>query len=434
MCMPEDQFSRRKTLGYISGAAMSFPFIVPSSVLGNACSPAPSDRITLGFIGTGDQGIQQNLKSFLANDDAQAVAVCDVDTERREEAKSLVNSQYGNNSCASYNDFREILQRDDIDAVVISTPDHWHAIMSVMTAKAGKDVFCEKPTVTIEEGRVVSDVNGAANRVFQTGTEDRSIFVYHRMAELVRNGRIGKLHTIRVGLPAGITRPASLDRGKTYEIPEGFDYDMWLGPAPRAPYNPARCHFNFRYISDYAGGILPDWGAHLVDTAQWGNDTEHSGPSEITGMGIYPHDGLYDTAYEYFINYRYANDVRMIIRSGSVFIRFEGTEGWVGNTGWRGELEASSDEIKNSVIGPDEIHLFTCPEGEQRNFLDCVKSRQDPYFPAEIGHRCCTVMHLGNIAMQLGRTLHWDPVKEEFISDETANRLRSRPYRSPWRL
>ncbi|MCL5019722.1 MAG: Gfo/Idh/MocA family oxidoreductase [Patescibacteria group bacterium] len=435
--MPDKLFSRRDVLGRLTGAAgaaASFPFIVPSSVFSTARSTAPSDRITLGFIGTGSQGIEQNLKNFIKYADAQVLAVCDVDTERREQAKSLVDKQYGNTACAAYNDFREILQRKDIDAVVISTPDHWHAIISIMAAKAGKDVFCEKPTVTIEEGRAVSDVITATKRVFQTGTEDRSIPVYHRMAELVRNGRIGKLHTIRVGLPAGIIRPAVLDQGKTYTVPEGFDYEMWLGPAPKAPYNPARCHFNFRYVSDYAGGILPDWGAHLLDTAQWGNDTEHSGPAEITGMGLYPHDGLYDTAYEYYIEYHYASGVRMIVRSGSVFLRFEGTDGWVGNTNWRGKLEASSDEILNSTIEPNETHLFTCPEGEQRNFLDCVKSRQDPYFPAEIGHRCCTVAHLGNIAMRLKRPLRWDPAKEEFINDEEANRLRSRQYRSPWKL
>jgi len=237
-----------------------------------------------------------------------------------------------------------------------------------------------------------------------------------------------------VGLPAGLVHPAYLDRGKTYTIPDGFDYDLWLGPAPWAPYHPARCHFNFRYISDYAGGILPDWGAHLLDTAQWANDTERSGPVAVEGMGLYPHDGLFDNAYEYYLHYQYENDVRMIVRSGHVFLRFEGTEGWVGNDGWRGALEASSDAIKDSMIGPDEVRLFTCPEGEQRNFLDCVKSRQDPYFPAEIGHRCCTVAHLGTIAMGLKRPLRWDPEQETFIGDDEANRLRTREYRWPWRL
>jgi predicted dehydrogenase len=209
---------------------------------------------------------------------------------------------------------------------------------------------------------------------------------------------------------------------------------MWLGPAPRAPYHPARCHFNFRWVSDYSGGILPDWGTHLMDTAQWANDTEHSGPVEISGLGVFHHDSLWDNVHEYVVHYRYDNGVRMIVQSGNTSLRFEGTDGWVGNAKFRGELEASSDKIMNAVIGPEETHLFTCPEGEHRNFLDCVKSRTDPYFPVEIGHRCCTVAHLGNIALKLGRKVRWDQVAEEFPGDAEANQMRVRQYRDPWQL
>jgi hypothetical protein len=209
---------------------------------------------------------------------------------------------------------------------------------------------------------------------------------------------------------------------------------MWLGPAPQAPYTPGRCHWNFRWILDYSGGQLTDWGAHLVDTAQWANDTEHTGPVEVAGKGIFPTHSLYNAATEYRIEYKYANAVRMIITSGPVSLRFEGTEGWIGNIGWRGPLQAKPNSILDSRIGPDEIHLYTEPRGEHRNFLDCVKSRRDPYFPAEIGHRCCTVLHLGNISMLLNRKLKWDPEKERFPADTEANKMISRSMRSPWNL
>lgn len=392
---------------------------------------APSERITVGMIGTGSHGVGVNLKSFLAQSDAQVVAVCDIDRPRMENACRLVNDKYGNKDCAMHTDFREVIARPDVDAVMISTPDHWHTPISLMALRAGKDVICEKPTLTIEEGRVLSDTVRRLGKVFQTSTEDRSVHVYHRMAELVRNGRIGKLQRIQVGLPSGSNR---IVEATPQPVPDGFNYEMWLGPAPWAPYCAARCHYQFRWIFDYSGGMLTDWGAHLLDTAQWGNDTEHSGPVEVQGTGKRFADGLYDTFYEFDIQYRYANGVEMTVDGRGVRIKFIGTDGWVGNTGWRGPLEASSKAILNSVIAENELHLYTCAGGEHRNFLDCVKSRKDPYFPAEIGHRCATVMHMGNIVMLLGRKLRWDPVKEEFLNDETANRMRRRFMREPWTL
>ena len=412
-----------------AGAAAALPQIVPASVLGAEGRPPPSRRITLGFIGTGSQGVDMNLRNFLRQPDAQVLAVCDVDRGRMAGACDLVNKAYGNRDCAQHADFREIIARPDIDAVCISTPDHWHVPMSLLALRAGKDVICEKPTLTIGEGRILSDTVRQLGRVFQTATEDRSVFVYHRLAELVRNGRIGKLQRIRVGLPSS---PAAPGDPTPRPVPEGFDYEMWLGPAPWAPYCAGRTHFNFRWVSDYAGGILADWGAHLIDTAQWANDTERSGPVAVEGWGKRHEGGLYDTFHSFELTYTYASGVPMVVKSGGVFIRFEGSEGWVGNTGWRGPLEASSPALLNSVIGADETRLFTCPAGEHRNFLDCVVSRREPYFPAEIGHRCSTVMHLGNLSMQLGRKLRWDPAREEFIGDEAANRLRSRVPRAPW--
>jgi predicted dehydrogenase len=404
------------------------PAIVPASVFGSGDRASPSNRITIASIGIGGEGTR-NLMAFLGQPDAQVVAVCDVDRAHLEAAQKRVGERYGNKDCAVYRDFREILARRDIDAVCISTPDHWHVPISVMAIWAGKDVICEKPTLTIAEGRLLADTVRNYAKVFQTSTEDRSLAVYHRMAELVRNGRIGKLKRIRVTLPTG---PGTPGDPTPQPVPPGFDYDLWLGPAPWAPYCPARIHWNFRWISDYSGGMLTDWGAHLIDTAQWANDTEHTGPIEVEGTGKRYFGGLYDTYYEYHLKYKYANGVEMLVDNGNVALKFEGTDGWVGNDGWVGPLAASSKEIMTSQIGPAEVRLETCFAGEHRNFLDCVKSRKDPYFPAEIGHRCSSVMHVGNIAMWLGRKLRWDPAREIFPQDETANRYLSRAMREPW--
>ncbi|MHC4206579.1 MAG: Gfo/Idh/MocA family protein [Planctomycetota bacterium] len=432
--MARRHINRRDFLKRAAGASVAsvgFPYLVQYSALGNAGTVAASERITVGFIGTGSHGIDMNLKSFLAQADAQAVAVCDVDPVHLKQGLDTVNKKYGNKDCAAYKDFRELLARDDIDAVMISTPDHWHVPISIAAAKAGKDVECEKPTLTIEEGRVLCDVIKCYGRVFQWSTEDRAVYEYHRMCELVRNGRIGKVHTIRVELPSGPDTPGNPE---PMPVPEGFDYDLWLGPAPWAPYTKDRIHWNFRWILDYSGGMLTDWGAHLLDGAQWGNNTEHTGPVEVEGKGKFFKDGLYNTAYEYHIEYKYADGVRLIVTSGTPSLRFEGSEGWIGNRGWRAPLQAEPKSILDSVIGPNEIHLYTCKGGEQRNFLDCVKSRKDCYFPPEIGQRCFTIAHIGNISMLLGRKLRWNPEKERFINDEQANRMLSRAMRSPWRL
>lgn len=428
--------------GFIKGvaAAIAAPHIVPSSALGRGETVSPSNRIALGFIGTGDHGVGRNLKMFLAQPDAQVLAVCDVDFNRREGAKKIVEAHYARatskgtyEGCACYNDFREVIARKDIDAVMNSTPDHWHVIPAVLAAKAGKDVMCEKPlTLTVAEGRVLSDTVKRHNRIFQTASENRSIGVYHRMCELVRNGRIGKLKSIRVTLPKGRwVHPASMEVGPP---PKGFDYDMWLGQAPWAPYCEARCHWNFRWVLDYSGGMLTDWGAHLIDIAQWGNDTERTGPVEVEGKGVFPKEGIYNTATEFDINYKYANGVELNISSSEPGMRFEGTDGWIENSGWTAPLKAHPQSVLESPIGPDETHLYTCPGGEQRNFLDCVKSRKQCYGPAEIGHRTITIAHIGNIAMILGRKLKWNPDTERFVNDPGADKMLSRPMRAPWEL
>lgn len=405
---------------------LGFPSIIPSRVLG---ADAPSKKIQVGLIGTGSHGIGRNLNRYLRQKDARVVVLCDVDSNHLESAKETTDRHYGNHDCAATKDFREVLARRDVDAVMISTPDHWHTLMSVMALRAGKDVQCEKPTLTIDEGKLLVETVRRLDKVFQTSTEDRSLPVYHRMAELVRNGRIGKLQKIEVILPRQPTTPGN---PTPQPVPPELDYDMWLGPAPFAPYTRDRVHFNFRWIWDYSGGIICDWGAHLFDTAQWANDSERTGPVEVEGTGSYWEGGLYNTVKDYDVTYRYANGVVMTCKPGNPSIKFIGTDGWVGNRGWNANVEASSDEILRSKIGPNELHLYTNPEGEHRDFLDCMKSRRDPYFPVDIGHRVSTICHLANIAIKVGRKLKWDPQAERFLNDDSANAMLSRPMRSPW--
>ncbi len=411
-------------------AAGVAPTILPSGLFG---ADAPSKKITVGCIGVGGHGTGHNLRAYLKQADARVVMVCDVDSKRMERAKKMVDSFYRDSGagCATTKDFRQVLARPDIDAVMISTPDHWHTLMSVMALRSGKDVQCEKPTLTIDEGKILIKEVRKRDKVLQTSTEDRAIPVYHRMAELVRNGRIGKLEKIEVILPK---QPKAPGNPAPQPVPKELDYDMWLGPAPEAPYTKDRVHFNFRWIWDYSGGIICDWGAHLFDTAQWANDTERSGPVEIEGKGTHWEGGLYDTVKDYDITYRYENGVKMTCTSGNPSLKFIGSKGWVGNVGWRAKLQASSDKILNSVIEKGETRLFTNPKGEHHNFLDCVKSRKDPYFPVDIGHRVSTVCHLANLSIKLGRPLKWNPVKERFLKDDEANGLCSREMRKPWSL
>jgi predicted dehydrogenase len=405
----------------VTGAAIVWPTIVPSSVFG---ADAPSNRITIGCIGTGGQG-GSNMKGFKAKSGCQVVAVCDVDAAHRESARKTVDLDP--KSC--YNDFRELLARNDIDAVSIATPDHWHVSTSIAAVRAGKDVYCEKPlTLTIAEGRTLVNEVKRYSRVFQTGSQQRSGSEFRKACELVVNGRIGKLHTMRVGI-SGNNRTCE-PTWTPEPVPEGFDYDLWLGPAPWEPYHTQRCHYQFRFMLDYSGGQMTNWGAHHLDIAQWGNQSDDTGPVEIRGKGEFPKTGLFTTALNAEVEYTYANGVKIFLSKGGG-TRFEGTEGWVYVN--RGKLETEPKSLLTSVIGPDEIHLYQSNDHKQ-NFLDCIKSRKDPICNAEIGHRSSTVCHLGNIAMLLDRPLKWDPQAERFIGDDEANRMTWRPRRAPWSL
>ncbi len=405
-----------------AGAAFALPIIVPSSVFG---ANAPSSRITIGSVGVGNMG-GGNMKGFNGKAGCQVIAVCDVDAERRKKACQTLELD----ASSSYNDFRELLARNDIDAVVVSTPDHWHVPISIAAIRAGKDVYCEKPlTLTIAGGRALANEAKRYGRIVQTGSQQRSSSHFRLACELVRNGRIGKVQTVRVGI-AGNNRECE-PIWTPDPVPEGFDYDMWLGPAPWAPYHSQRCHYQFRFILDYSGGQPTNWGAHHLDIAQWGLGMDDSGPVEIVGDGEFPATGLFTTATKVYFEATYANGTKLICKTGGSNTRFEGTEGWVDVS--RGGLKTEPESLKEETIGPDEIHLYESRDHKQ-NFLDCVRSRKQPIANAETGHRSSSLCHLGNIAMLLGRKLRWDPQRERFIGDSAANSMVARGMRSPWRL
>jgi predicted dehydrogenase len=406
----------------MAGAA---PLVAPSRLFGKE---SPSNQVTLGFIGVGTHGYGVNLLAFLQETDCRVVAVCDVDKERRQKARTTVNEKYGDNECSEIADFRELLTRKDIDAVVISTPDHWHVPMALRALAAGKKVFCEKPTLTIAEGLELITAVKRHDAVFATGLEDRSVTHYHKMAEAVRNGAIGELQHIRVGLPIKPIFPLEEEA----KIPEGLDYELWLGPAPYRPYTPSLTQAQvWRQIREFSGGSLTDWGAHLLDTAQVANFAEDAAPVEVSGQGIIPENAMNSVPQTYELNYTYANGVTMQVISKQPSIHFEGSRGWVGNTGWRGQLEASDLEIYRRVYDPATNKLWPRPASEHRNFLDSIKTGQAPTYTAEGLHRLSTVMHIGAIAMELSRPLKWDTATESF-DDAEANKLRSRPRREQW--
>jgi predicted dehydrogenase len=400
---------------------------------GKAASIAPSNRIVMACIGMGGKGTN-NMEGFISKEDVHVVAVCDVDKKKRDNAKRIVDDKYQNNGCKAYLDFREVIERQDIDALSLALPDHWHSIPAIMAARAGKDVYAEKPLArTIREGRAMADAVHRYGTVWQTGSQQRSSSNFHRACELVRNGRIGKVHKVEVGLPtgkSGRTIPAQ-------PVPEGLDWDFWLGPASWRPYmefGGNGPHGAWRWIMDYSGGQLTDWAGHHIDIAHWGLDLERTGPVEIEGRGVYPRNGIYDVPMEYKFTCKYANGLVMTVAHDEQIPR--GTK-WYGRDGWiyvkRGKLEADPESVLNEVIGPNEIRLYKSNDHRQ-NFLDCVKSRRETIAPIEVGHRSISVALLGEIAMLTERKLKWDPEKEIFLDDEQANRMLSRPMRSPWHL
>jgi predicted dehydrogenase len=440
----------------VTTMAAGFPAIVPSTVFGRT---APSNQITIGAIGVGRISRAHDLPGIWQYDEARIIAACDLDSRRVAEGKQFINDYYTKKTgkpydgVTTYGQYHDLLANKDIDAVVISTPDHWHALIAIAAVQAGKDVYLQKPaSLTIAEGRALSNAVHASGRIFQIGSQQRSTPQFRYACELVRNGRIGQLKTVEVGLPGD----PSGDEEAEMPIPRNLDYEMWLGSTPYVYYTEKRVHPQVGYdrpgwlrCEQFGAGMITGWGAHHVDTAHWGMDTEYTGPIEIWGSAKFPEKGLWDVHGDFKTYGLYANGVTMVI-SGEFpnGIKFIGSEGWIfvsrGNESVTGSdpvkkladptaLAASDPTIITSVIGPDEIHL---PESKEHhgNWLQSIRTRQQPIAPVEVAHRSCSACLLHHIAMKAKRKLYWDPIKERFKDDDEANARLSRPMRAPYAL
>lgn len=446
--IPRRQFIKA---GLAASVALGAPAIIPARALGAAEKAPANSRINVAFIGVGRQAYFANLPPFLARPDTQVVAVCEVDAWRLEQAVERVKAHYaketGNDSwrgCTAHRDFREVLALKGVDAVMISTPDHWHAIMGIEAAKAGKDVALEKPiSMSVQEGRAISDAMKKYDRIFRVDSECRSYAYFRRQCELVRNGRIGKVRRVLAGVPK--EQPPLKGAPEPMPVPEELDYGLWQGPAPERPYTELRVHPRkagvgptggkrpgWMCIQDYCDGMILNWGTHIVDIVQWGLGTEHTGPVEVKGTGVFPEGSMWDVLQSFEVNYRYADGIELnYTMAGRPFVRFEGEKGWI-EVEWFKKMTADPPEILRSQIGPDEIQL---PKGSEKDdFIESVKSRRPTLEPAEVGHRTSTICQIGLISVRLGRRLKWDPVAEKFPGDDEANRLLVRPMRAPWVL
>jgi predicted dehydrogenase len=456
----KNKISRRKFLEGSGKIALSslaitaFPSIVPSSVFGKN---APSNRINVAAIGTGRISRIHDMPGVWKFDSAKLMAVCDLDTNRAEDARVLVNKYYSDKTgkpydgVKVYHDYAELLTNKDIDAVIISTPDHWHALIAITAAKAGKHIYLQKPTsLTIDEGRKLSDVVQKTGVTFQIGSQQRSSTQFRYAAELVRNGRIGKLQRVYVGLPGD----PSGEEEPEMPVPKNLNYDMWLGSTPKVYYTEKRVHPQVGYdrpgwlrCEQFGAGMITGWGAHHIDSAHWGMDTELTGPVEIWGKAEFPKSGLWDVHGIFKTEALYANGVQMTVSNELPNgIKFVGSEGWIfvtrGNyratasdpvAGQVNPLEASDAKILKSVIGPKEVQLYKSDD-HHGNWLESIQSKKQPIAPVEVAHRACSACLLHHIAMKLDRKIFWDPAKEQFKNDVEANRMLSRPQRSPYQI
>ncbi len=434
------QFTRRASLGLIAA-----PFLIPDSVFGASGRKSPSERITVGVVGAGSRGFNL-IDEFLKQADAQIVAVCDVDSFHHRDrpwgqgpaygrvpAKRRIDKHYNSTSgrVSITDDFREICQRDDIDAVVVATPDHWHALCTLEALQNGKDVYCEKPvTHTFHEGQLVYREVAKQKAVFQVGSQQRSSEEFRRAVQLVRSGILGKVQRIEVGLPPGYDKPQG--DTKVLTPPDHLDYDRWCGPAPKLPYMRARHHRWWRGHRAYGGGVLMDWIGHHNDIAHWAIRADSSGPTKVEAVGwTFPDTDVYDTPHQYEIRCEYEGGIKTSISSMNLLgTKFIGDEGWVHVT--RGRLTASDKRWATKEFAIDVEDIYHS-ENHARNFLDCVKSRETCIAPAETGHRSITPGHLGYVSSSLGRPLTWDSKTETVVGDEEANKLlHTHQYRKPW--
>lgn len=440
------KLTRRQVLK-ATAAGLAVPTFLPSHLFG---ADAPSKKITMGFIGVGWMG-SGNLGSFLGLKDCQVVAIADVQQKPLNEAVERVNKQYGNKDCKAYKDFRELLARNDIDAVCISTPDHWHSIPAIEAAKAGKDIYCEKPlSHSFAEGVAMVKAVVENKRIWQTGSWQRSVANFRQGSELVLNGYIGKVKRVEVGLPSGHADfQGTGNKCDNGDPPAGVDYDFWVGPAKMIPFNNCRFNKNWRWCYNFGGGQLMDWIGHHGDIAHWGltsstygvGPDDKIGPLEVSATAVFPpKDAVWNTATKFKVECKYPNDIELIISGGHPGIR--GGTKWIGADGWvwvdRGGFETSDPKWKEEIQkrekkGDLKVQLPISP-GHQRQFLDCVKSRKRTLTPIEIAHRSQTPGHLGYIASVLGRKLKWDAAKQEFVDDTEANRMLAPPLRKPWHL
>lgn len=440
--MAKKQITRRALLKSTAAAGLAAaPYFVPARVLG---ADRPSNRLHIGCIGTGRMGhgdmracLQQGLRPA-AN--ARVVAVCDLDSRRAAHARDEVTKFYSQQLAGLpapvvdvYEDFRELLARDDIDGVTISTPDHWHGVAAIAAANAGKDIHLQKPlTYTIGEGQRLVEAVRRNNCVFQTGSQQRSETNFRHVCELVRNGRLGKLHTILVMMPTdsgtGDPTPA--------EPPSNLNYEMWLGPRQAAPYAIDRVHplddFSrpgWLQIEGYCRGMITGWGSHMFDIAQWGHGSDDSGPVAMRASGEFPDRGLFDVHTNFEAEGEYADGVKLLSRSGQAGVRFEGGDGWIFVE--RGRMTAEHPEVLNETVGDGETKLYVS-DNHMLNFLTCMRSRKDPICPVEVGHRSNSICVITHMAMKLGRALQWDPQRQRFLDDDEANSMLDYEHRAPW--
>jgi len=426
-----------------AAAACAAPMIIPSRVLGAGGAVPPSERIQIGFIGVGSMG-SGHVRGFIQQPDVRIVAICDVRESARNQNRDFVNKTYGDQSCRTYRDFRELLSQRDIDAVLIATPEHWHALVGIEAARQGKSMYMEKPIgVSIAEAKALREAVQRYGVVFQEGCQQRSDQRYRQTVELVWNGYIGRLETVMIA-SAGGGGGARIPEQKPQPVPEGFDYDSWLGPAPYMPYTPERVSRTWMFIHDYGLGSLGGaWGIHDVDIAQWVSGNDHTTAVETEGeAGFY--DDIRDVPHTWTVGHKYANGVKVIhmdlatarkrepqFRTGGMASMMYGSEGWIYVS--RQEIRAHPATLLRKVIGPNEKKAIFSND-HRRNFLDAVKKRTVPIANIESAVHGEMTNQQADIALRLRRKVRWDPAKEKFIGDAQATRMMARPMRSPWSL